>query len=537
MKVLIIGLDGATFDILNPLMAEGRLPNLAAIKREGCWGDLNSTVPPITPVAWTSFMTGKGPGKHGLFDFDQVRSDYSTFPVPANQHNHKSLWRMASEAGKRVIALDIPFTYPPEEVNGVLTCGFGAPRDAEASFCYPSHFADEMRDRFGDFPVAVPDTLTRADAKLFASWDRILENRAQVIPYMHQNYQWDLFMVVFGVTDNILHALWTYLEPQHPDYYLPEAPAMREKIASYYAQVDQIIGKLMSRTDSETRVFVVSDHGFGTTATRDFLPQLLMDNELLFYKGKGGISRLRGFAMKQFLRLYHNFPPLKFLLRGLSQSRKTQIKAGLMRSIDWSRTYVFTGSQKLQLHVYVNRADKFEQGIPMTDAEYDELLAELKELLLSLRDPNLGGQILSEVHETGRMYVGEHEAVVPDLVLKYANFYDPDRTDAEVTSDRLEGNHVPEGVLIARGPGILRGKMKHFNLVDIAPTCLYLLDMPIPADLDGGIMESLFMDSVLKEVPPIYSTEPAVIGRGKSDGYSKEEAEQVREHLRNLGYL
>jgi arylsulfatase A-like enzyme len=126
---------------------------------------------------------------------------------------------------------------------------------------------------------------------------------------------------------------------------------------------------------------------------------------------------------------------------------------------------------------------------------------------------------------------------VPDLVLEYANFYEPDRTDAEVTSDRLEGNHVPEGVLIARGPGILRGKIKHFNLIDVAPTCLYSLDMPIPADLEGDIMKSIFMDSVLKKVPPIYSTEPAVISRGKSDGYSKEEAEQVREHLRNLGYL
>jgi predicted AlkP superfamily phosphohydrolase/phosphomutase len=537
MRVLIIGLDGATFDIIEPLASQGRLPNLATLLERGSHGDLKSTVPPITPVAWTSFMTGKRPEKHGIFDFDQVQFDYMTFPVPANQHNHKSLWRIASEAGKRVVGLDIPFTYPPEEVNGVLTCGFGTPMGTESSFCTPPHFADEMQSRFGSFPVAVPDTPTRANLKLFAAWDRIMENRAQVVPYVHQNYDWDLFMVVFGVTDNILHALWTYLEPQHPDFHTPEAPSLREKVALYYARVDQIIGELLEATDSETRIFVVSDHGFGTTAKRDFLPQFLIDNGFLHYKGNARLSTLGGFAMKQFLRVYNASSPLKFLLRGMSQSRKTTVKNVLTQTIDWSRTCVFTGSQRLQLLLYVNRAGKFKQGIHMTDAECHELLARLKELLLDLRDPTLGMPILSKVYETGHACDAQHRVIVPDLMLEYANFYDRDRLDVETTSCRLEGNHVPEGILIAQGPGIARGKVRPFELVDVAPTVLYSLGLPIPSDLDGRVMESLFAGSVLQQAPVLYSRAPAIVSSNRESGYSETEAEQVRKHLRNLGYL
>jgi predicted AlkP superfamily phosphohydrolase/phosphomutase len=241
--------------------------------------------------------------------------------------------------------------------------------------------------------------------------------------------------------------------------------------------------------------------------------------------------------MKQFLQVYHAFPPLKFLLRGLSRSRKAQIKTALTRSIDWSRTYVFTGSPKLQLHLYVNRAGKFAQGIPMTNAEYDELIAYLKQMLLSLRDPSLAVPILADVHETGRGHCGAHGAVVPDLVLEYANLYSPGRTSARVTSRRLEGNHTPEGILMACGPGITQGNTGPFDLIDVMPSVLYSLGILIPPDVDGRIMDALFAESVLQDTPPAYSDVPATVSREEQCEYTEEEAERVRERLRDWGYL
>jgi len=139
MKVLVIGLDGATFDLIKPFAAQGQLPHLKKLMDAGAWSELSSTIPPVTASAWTSFMTGKNPGAHGLFDFMQRRKgSYDLVPVSSGERDGKTLWEVAGDAGRKVIVMGVPVTYPPTPVNGLLVTGMLTPRGAKNSTIWPA---------------------------------------------------------------------------------------------------------------------------------------------------------------------------------------------------------------------------------------------------------------------------------------------------------------------------------------------------------------------------------------------------------------
>lgn len=144
-RALIVGLDGATFDVIQPLVEQGRLPNLARMMREGAWGPLRSTVPPISPTAWTTFATGVGPGVHGVYDFVRFRPGTTErVPVPAGKHGRATLWRLFSRADRRVVVLDVPFTHPPEPVDGVMITGYGTPRTPGTVYTHPADLPQRL---------------------------------------------------------------------------------------------------------------------------------------------------------------------------------------------------------------------------------------------------------------------------------------------------------------------------------------------------------------------------------------------------------
>jgi len=136
-RVLIIGLDGATLDLLGPLMAEGRMPFLRSILENGAAGHLTTTFPPVTAPAWASFMTGKNPGKHGIFEFlYRRRGHLRQTPVNSRMVGAPTIWQMLSQGGKRVAAFNVPLTYPPQPINGLIIGDFLTPRGAQ-DYTYP----------------------------------------------------------------------------------------------------------------------------------------------------------------------------------------------------------------------------------------------------------------------------------------------------------------------------------------------------------------------------------------------------------------
>src|SRR6266850_3681910 len=216
-KIVMLGLDGATFDLILPWVQAGKLPHLARLLNTGIAGTLRSTIPPMSPPAWNSFMTGTNPGKHGIYDFTgRTSHSYETHFINASWRRAPTLWRHLSQAGKRVAVLSVPFTYPPEKVNGLMVSGMDAPGVAglvDRSATYPPDLYDDINRNIGDYPMgpnlfAYTDPGEMVDAAL-----RTIDKKTAAARYLYKQEEWDFFMLVLGETDAASHRFWRFCDP------------------------------------------------------------------------------------------------------------------------------------------------------------------------------------------------------------------------------------------------------------------------------------------------------------------------------------
>jgi len=250
-KVFIISLDGATWDVLRPLMAQGYLPNLQAVMQSGVSAKLESVIPPVTASAWTSFMTGKNPSKHGIFDFTSFDlRDYRWGINTAQQVQSKTIWQILSEQGKRVVVVNLPYTYPPYEINGVMVSGWDAP-SGQTNFTYPQSVRNDILEMFPDYssnlwvsefrPQQSEEHFRQFTAKLI----RGFEQGAGLASHLMDAQAWDVFMVHFQQTDWIQHKLWEYIEEgcKNPEDKSPKVEAVR----NCYKRFDELVGTLLKK--------------------------------------------------------------------------------------------------------------------------------------------------------------------------------------------------------------------------------------------------------------------------------------------------
>lgn len=480
-RVLIVGLDGATFDVIAPLVEQGRLPVLARLMESGAWGELESTRPPLSPVAWSSFLTGKNPGRHGVFGFEEIApSSYDMRPVAAGRSGHASLWRMANEQGRRVVALDIPFSYPPEPVNGWLIAGYGAPVGEGIDFTWPPSLRKELARRFGECEVAVPRMKAFPPREaVFRKWDHILDNRRRIADHLIREAGWDVFMIVLGVTDHMQHGAWTYFDPLHPDSQTIDAPLFREKMFEYYMKADSFVGRLLEAAGGDLHAIVVSDHGFGLTWRGQLTRRTLADAGWLRYRG--GLGRP---LMDWLHTAYDRMPRLKRFLHRRPAER-AKLKRVAARAIDWPRTAAFPATMGWQ--VYVNRKGAFPSGIVEPGQPYDTLCAEIRRRLESAAAPNSSRRLIRRAWLRDEIYAGEATAAAPDLVVEYENLHGV-APPAETAAWDLVGSHAMNGIFIGWGPEIAAGRIAGARIIDVAPTVLHLMGLMVPDDLDGRVL-------------------------------------------------
>src|SRR3990172_4656204 len=283
-RVLIIGLDGATLDLVRPWAEAGHLPNLHRLMCEGSYGPLRSVLPVLSSAAWASFMTGTNPGKHGVFDF--VRRDPQSYALRAVRGDHiqgESLWHILSREGDTVGVMKVPMTYPPEAVNGFLVSGLGTPDDRH--FTYPPELAEELRREGHCVNLRTPyqpgkeravlDEMSTCTERLGRSALRLLERHSP-----------DLFMVLFRETDEVAHFFWRHMDPSHPMHDPARDAPFAAAIRDLYAQIDAIIGRLVQAAGPEATVLVVSDHGSGPLYKDVFINEWLRQNGLLVVRNE-----------------------------------------------------------------------------------------------------------------------------------------------------------------------------------------------------------------------------------------------------------
>ncbi len=551
MKVLVIGLDGVTFDLLGPWIEAGELPNLQRLMEQGAWGRLRTTLPPISSSSWSSFVTGVNPGKHGLVDFVYPGADsYKVTMINATSRRTRALWNWLNDAGYKVGLLGIPTTYPPEPVDGFMISGFLSP-GLDSEWAYPPELKQELRAELGEFQLS-PDERYRSSRWLDRFLDDLtdsVENRTQAALYLMRNKPWDLFAVVYWDTDMVQHETWRLLDPNHPRHDAGEAAAHREKILEFHRKVDADVGRLLSEVDSNALVAVMSDHGFGPVHSFFLTNNWLASTGLLQFK------RNPWTAFKRVLfRL--GYTPLRMFriakALGMGKLRRQvrfQQKAGLLNrvflsfdDVDWSRTRAFSIGSFGQ--VYVNLAGVRPHGIVQPGQEYEELKERISREALALRDPRTNEPLVERVYRREEIYSGPYIARTPDLIVQprgweYMAFGHADFGSNKLVESitGLSGHHRPDGVLILSGAGVKPGtQLEGANILDLTPTFLHAMGVELPQDLDGRVLSEAFDPSSPLARPIVYSQTNVYKDRASEPDLTDEEMEEVQEKLRGWGY-
>jgi len=541
-RVLVIGLDGGTFAVIDPLLEAGRLPNLKRLIDSGARGTLLSTRPPLTPVAWGAFMTGCGPGKHGTFAFVRVRpEDYRVEFLNGSHLRVPTLWEIVSRQGLRCGAHNVPWTYPPRRVNGFMLSGLDAPAFGP-DIAQPYGLFERVVSATGPyFEKFVPPHVVSRDVSRLG---RQVSQCGAVGRWLLKAEPVDLFMTVFSATDHVQHSFWL-------DRRQGAKGAVVEDVVHYtYERIDEEIGKLLNEhADSDTTVLVVSDHGAGPCRGAINLDRWFEELGWLTFRPHhvGLVDAVLRTALGAARRLSSR--SLRARLQRHAPATRERLASGRMvDGIDWSSTKAYTWSDygNVQLNVRGRQA----LGAVDPDGEYEVAREELRAALLELRHPNNDGPVIAEVHKAEDLYAGPHLDKAPDLLVQTRNYeYEiithltpggpvPTEIDAEVFPPALRGGtHRAEGMLIASGPDVRAGaRLSAAHLEDMTPTILHLLGLPIPSYMDGHVLEDLFAPTALTGHAPAYAEEelPDVIG---DEPYSDEEAAEVEKHLRDLGYV
>jgi predicted AlkP superfamily phosphohydrolase/phosphomutase len=461
-KVVVIGLDCAEPSLVFERFAD-RLPNLSRLRRRGAWGKLRSCDPPITVPAWMSMMASKDPGTLGYYGFrNRADRSYENMTTATSLAVREPLlWDYLGAAGRQVILIGVPQTYPPRPVRGLLVTDFLTPSIA-SNYTHPVELKDEIAC-FTDvhpYEFDVSDFRTPDKTKIRDSLTRMTDKRFALARRLLTTKPWDFFMMVEMGTDRVHHAFWQYMDPAHHRY-LPSNP-FESVIADYYEHVDRKVGELLDVIPDNAYIFVVSDHG----------AQCM----------EGGI------AINEWL-LQQGYLAPRDPVR--TPSRLEAVK------IDWSRTVAW-GAGGYYGRLFLNVKGREPQGV-IDPADYEATRDRLVAQLEALGDQE-GRPIGTRVLKPEQLYRTVRGAAPPDLFVYFGDLRW--RSVGTVGTGLIhtfendtgpdDANHAPDGLLIATGPGIMpRGPLAGMQLMDVTPTILRLFGLDVPADLQGNVLDAI----------------------------------------------
>ncbi|HEY49192.1 MAG TPA: hypothetical protein G4O13_04020 [Dehalococcoidia bacterium] len=517
-KILAIGLDAVCLDILSPWVSQGHLPSIENLLNKGVYSELRSTIPPWTAPAWTSLVTGKNPGKHGIFDFFKRGNEYESSLVSSRDNKAKAIWDYLSAAGKKVIVINVPITNPAVKVNGILIPGYLA---TEPPTCHPPHILEEINEALGEYRVySKYDSQPAPSKKKLRGFLEVTALRTEAAIYLGSKYDWNFLMVEYQKTDGVFHEC-----------------RKEEHILEFFKFIDQCIGRLVETLGIDANIFLFSDHGIGKCDWVFAINSWLEKEGLLKAKGVGKMVRsleqekqrligcegspyqlnlayaLMGYLGKlgvsienidKLLSLLHLEFPKRIAPHGL-------IDKVPQRIVDEVNSMAYCPSPS-SLGIRIN-AKACE--------EYQTFRSQLIEKLISLEDLE-GNPVFETVLPREECYYGPNMADAPDIVFipREMNHFVTALILNKIFSPNNKYNHKMNGFFFAQGEDIRSdGHLgSTLSIYDVAPTILHAMGMPIPRDMDGRVLTEIFKEG----------TEPA----RREIIYQETEAEDEKERIK-----
>lgn len=534
-KAVLIGIDGASPNLLELWINEGKLPHLQKIREKGVWGKLASTIPPFSAPAWTSIVTGCNPGKHGIYGFESTGT-LEPHLINSGYRKVPAIWNYLTDIGLKSIIINVPGTYPPEKINGVMITGLLTPSH-DSNFTYPNTIKERLvEEDLGKYDLeqfwledfSRSRMKKNAPEKLIDHINRQMESRFHVGLKIMENFEWDFSMIVFRGTDTAQHFLFD----------------KKELLLSCYIKVDDLVGKIMDKYHDIT-FFIISDHGF-EKIEKIFYPDNVLYNEHFLTPIKDPynnlISRFNSLFLTKYrvLNWYLRILPTKIIRESKLIKNILFSKASKSKLIDFSKTKAFSTADGRGIQI--SRKDKYKDGI-VEEKDYDKLCSEIITTFKKIKDPTDGNQIVEKVYRWNEIY-GNDAVDPPDLVFDLKKgttasewIYFPNKINDILQSKERKipyifnedpsnrsGDHAPYGVFFAYGKGINSNyRINNITVEDILPTIFTSMDIPLPKGIDGKVHENIFTEKpIIEKVDwnSYFSSKQAL---------SKSEIEKIRE--------
>jgi predicted AlkP superfamily phosphohydrolase/phosphomutase len=533
-RTLLLGLDGATFRVIDRLVAAGRMPNLERLARQGVRGTLESTIITNSFPAWSTCTTGVNPGKHGIYyALLRDRTRYGMKLMNSSDVKARRLWDLLGDAGLTSGIVNVPGTYPPQPILGFLITDMLTP-SLESRLTEPDALKQEMLDRLGDYIIDVPIGLGPKEyvrERLLRSIDL----REELCLWALDRFDPDFYMCIFTELDRCQHRFWNDSDPEHP-LFEPGNP-FQGVVDEVYERCDRAVGRIIDHVGPDARVFVVSDHGFAGYRKNVLINHWLIEQGLLVLRDLPAGPSLIKRAAGRLRRLFANAPPPQNGAAYVSKwATVTSSENDYLERVDWSRTKVYFAQHG---GLRINLKGREPQGI-VSPNEYLEVVEQIRTEIVKLRFPDTGEQIFERVVTKEEVFDGPFLEDAPDILIDGAR-----RTRLRMSLlpggglfvDAVHAGHDEFGIFYACGPDIRSGAIvEGARLVDVTPTLLYQFGLPLTEDMDGVVLQDVFTPEFVR-CRPIERRGTSVLANRSEEAFSDDEREELEGRLRDLGYI
>lgn len=497
MKLLVIGLDGASFSLMNQFMSAGFLPTFTKLINEGLYYPLSSTTPPHTAPGWVSSLTGVNPGNHGIYQFWDTQSpSYVGAFLGSNDVGIPFIWKILNEGGYSTGLINIPMTHPPKQLNGYILTW---PLSNTLRYCYPADLITEIAAHQGHYASDLV-TMFHGDINYINEALEITRNRLETIKYLIRNKPVDFLMTVFTEIDRVSHFYWHYMINNDSNVEL------RDAIINIYKETDQVLGELLELIDKDTTLMVYSDHGF---------EKGIIDFYVQTYLIQVGLMQLKQESSDYVYKdnwFEYEYDNRKF-------------------SVDWSKTVAYIAAPG-SYGININLKGRQEEGI-VEPSDYEKICQKVINQLKLVINPLDNKPLFKEVVKGSSIYSGFLVDSSPDIILipeKWGTMVHHKITHDEIFSltPEQKGMHSMDGIFLLYGNG--HKKLNHRppkDLRDVAPTILDLFNLPTPSYMEGTSIYKIREEIHTNEVNQSSIKQPS---------YSDEEQSEIKERLKNLGY-